>query len=99
MKLSAKADTRCSWGSLHNLGQVTDISQNCMCIKTKYCIPLASMIHLYLKFRKKGLHITVRVKSFSDSDSLFDTISVEVLNPPEEYLGIVNSFGLISKCS
>lgn len=98
-RLSAKLDTKCSWGSLLNLGQVTDMSQSCMCIKTNYCIPLASMIHLYLRFRRKGLYIPVRVRGFSDTDSRYDTMSVEVLNPSEEYLGILNSFGMASRYS
>jgi hypothetical protein len=48
------------------------------------------MLHLHLKFRKKGLHITARVRSS-------DKISVEILNPTEEYLGVVNDFDLTSK--
>jgi hypothetical protein len=68
-----------------------------MCIKTIYSIPLTSIIHLFLRFKRKRLYIPVRINSSSNKKSHHDTMSVEVLNPSKEYTDFVGSFGSMSE--
>jgi hypothetical protein len=96
-KISTKLNTKCFWGPKITIGKITDISRNCMCIKTIYYIPLTSMIHLYLRFKRKKLYIPVKVNSSSNNKSHNDTMSVEVLNQSEEYTDFVGSFGSMSE--
>lgn len=85
-KTSMKVDARYFWGSSLALGSVTHISKNCMCINTKYSIPLKSMINLFLPSKKKVLDIPVRIDSYTDANSHLDIMRVEVINPSYDYL-------------
>ena len=83
---SLKINARYFCGSQLALGNVTNISKNCMCINTMYCIPLKSMFKLFLTFKRKVLDIPVRVSSYTDANSHHDTMIVDILNPPQQYL-------------
>ncbi len=91
-KISAKVNVRYFWANKLALGNVTDISRNCMCISTKFCIPLNSKVELLIPLKKSILTILARVCSYKHSDSLHDTMYVEVLNSSPEYLEFANSF-------
>jgi hypothetical protein len=85
-KTSLKVDAKYFWSSLLALGNVTDISKSCMCISTRYCVPLNSIFKLFLPFKSKILNIHVRVEGFEQANNNSDTMSVEVLNPSSEYV-------------
>lgn len=91
-QIASKVDVRFFWGKKLALGNVTEISENCMCINTHYCFPLNSSIELLVPFKKNILTIPVRVGSYRHTDSLHDTMYVEVLNPDRKYLEFASSF-------
>lgn len=88
---SLKIDAKYFWGSYLALGNVTDISVNCICIKTRYCIPLQSMINLFLPFKRKVIDIPVRVEDLAHSDTINEILTVKVLRPSQEYLLLVEA--------
>ena len=85
-KASMKVDASYFWGSSLTLGRVTNISKNCMCINTKYSIPLKSKINLFLPTKRKVLDIPVRINSYTDLNSHHDIMMVEIINPSYDYL-------------
>ena len=91
-KISLKVDARFFWAKMLALGDVTGISKNCICINTRFCFPLDSLIELFLPFKRKVLDLSVRVDKFRRKNSIHETMCVEVLNPSKEYLDFVYDF-------
>lgn len=82
---------RLFFGNLLSLGKSTEASEQCMCINTKYRFPLHSWINLLIPFEKDIVSIPCEVCCFSVIDSLHDIMSLQIPNPPEEYLELVNN--------
>lgn len=91
-EIQMEIQARLFFGNLLSLGTSTGVSKHCMCINTKYRFPLHSWINLLFPFKKDIVNIPCKISGFSEIDSLNDTMSIEILNPPEEYLELVNSF-------
>jgi hypothetical protein len=91
-KLSSKVDVKYFWGKNLAFGNITDISKQCMCISTKFTFPLNSKIELLIPFKSKVFSVLSRVSGYEHTNSLYDNMSVEVLNCSQEYLEFVNSF-------
>jgi hypothetical protein len=75
-------------------GTVKNISGNCICLNSNFCFPSNSMFELLVPFQRKFMDIPVRVSRFAHIDTLFDTMSVEVLSPSKEYTDFVENFTL-----
>lgn len=90
-KTSSKIEVRYFWGNVLALGNITDISSNCMCINTKFSFPLNSRIELLIPFKKNVLTILARVSRYKHTDSLYDSMYVEVLNQNKDYLELLNA--------
>jgi len=91
-KISLKVDARFFWANMIALGDVTGISKNCICINTRFCFPLDSLIKLFLPFKRKVVDLSVRVDRLKRKNSLHETMCVKVLNPSKEYLDFVYDF-------
>ncbi len=91
-EMQMEIQARLFFGNLLSLGTSTEASKHCMCINTRYRFPLHSWINLLIPFNKDIVNIPCEISGFSKIDSLHDTMSIEILNPPEEYLELVNSF-------
>lgn len=91
-KVEMEIQARLFFGNLLSLGTSTEASGQCMCIDTTYRFPLHSWINLLIPFNKDIVNIPCEVSSFSKIDGLHDTMSIEISNPPQEYLELVNSF-------
>ena len=96
-KTSLKVKARYFFGNTLVLGNITNITDSCMCIATEYCIPLNSIFKMLLPFKKKVLDVPVIVNRYEDAYRHHDTMSVEVLNPSKEYTDFVGSFGSMSE--
>jgi hypothetical protein len=86
-EISSKVNVRYFWGNTFALGNVTGISKNCICIKSKYCFPLNSNIELLLPTKGKVIDILATVSRYKQVNFLNDTMCVEVLNPSQTYSG------------
>ncbi len=73
-------------------GLVTDLSHRGMCINSGVCLPSNSSIKLLLPLKEDVLELPVKVRRVVRTDAFYDTMGVEVLNPPDKYLQIVDSF-------
>ena len=89
-EISLEVDAR-YFGNTIDLGNITNIADSCMCIATEYCIPLKSFFKMLLPFKEEVLDVSVRVNRYEDTDSYHDTMSLDVLNPPSEYIDFVDS--------
>jgi len=96
-KISLKVDARFSSAKMLNLGDVKGISKNCICISTKFCFPLDSLIELFVPFKRKAIDLTVRVDRFKRKNRLHEIMCVEVLNPSKEYIDFVYDFSSTKK--
>jgi hypothetical protein len=86
---SIVVDVEYFWSKKITIGNIENISKCCMCINTKYCLPLDSKIELFIPFKRKVLSMLARMSRYKHIDSLNDTMSVEVLNPSTAYLDFV----------
>jgi len=91
-KIQMEIQARLFFGNLLSLGTSTDVSKQCMCINTRYRFPLHSWINLLIPVKKDIVNIPCEISGFSAIDGLHDTMSIEIANPPEEYLELVNNF-------
>lgn len=89
--ICSKVKVRYFWGNTFDLGNVTGISKNCMCIKSNYCFPLNSNIELLLPTKRKVIDVLATVRRYKQVKFLNDTMCVEVLNPSLTYIGFVES--------
>lgn len=79
-------------------GIVTNISENGMCINTGTCFPCGSKVKLRIPLKEEVLEVPVKVsRVVKETNSLYDVMGVEVLNPSERYLQIVDNLKAISK--
>ena len=86
-----KISARYFLGNTIVLGNITSITDRCMCISTRYTIPLGSSIHLFIPFRKNVLNIPVTVARYLNRERSDEAMCVEVSNPSTEYLEFFNS--------
>ncbi len=77
-------------GILHE-GIVTNISKNGMCINSKLYIPNELKLEVLIPWREKLLKVTVKIDWLIETDETYK-IGVDLLNSPNNYLEIVNSF-------
>jgi hypothetical protein len=63
-KISSKVVARYFWGKTLALGNITNISPNCICINTLYCFPLDSRIELLIPFKRNVLEILAIVRTY-----------------------------------
>jgi hypothetical protein len=75
-------------------GTVTEFSEHCMCINTDMCLPLNAKIELIIPSREEALsvHAQVRRVLLQMTDEISDSMSVEILNPSNKYLNLVDRF-------
>lgn len=91
-KIHAKVDAQYFAGNILSLGTITGTSSICMCISTKFMLPVNSRIELLIPFKKNILTVPVKVNRYSHRDSLHEIMSVEILEPTSEFLEFVKSF-------
>jgi hypothetical protein len=94
---SLKINARYFFGNTLALGNITSITDYCICISTPYSIPLNSIIKLFVPYKTNVLDILVSVSRYLNRDSLHDVMCVDVLNPSKEYTDFVGSFGSMSE--
>jgi hypothetical protein len=90
-EIFSKVDVRYFWSKIFALGNITGISKNCICIKSKYCFPLNSNIELLLPTKRKVIDILATVRRYKQVKFLNDTMCVEVINPSQTYSCFVRS--------
>jgi len=90
-KVEMEVNARLFFGNMLSLGSSTEASGQCMCINTTYRFPIHSWINLLIPFKKDVVNIPCEVCCFSAIDSLHDIMSIQIPNPPQEYLELVNS--------
>jgi hypothetical protein len=73
-------------------GLVTDISGSGMCINTSICFPTNSSMKLMLPLKNEVLELPAKVRRVLKTEKFYETIGVEVLNPPHKYSQIVEHF-------
>jgi hypothetical protein len=91
-KIRVSLDARYFFGNLLSLGDVMNITEDCMCISTMMVIPLNSIIELLIPLNKDIMSVPVRVCKFADIESSYSTMSVEILKPSKKYLEFVGSY-------
>jgi hypothetical protein len=93
-KISSTVEARYFWCNKLALGNITDISSNCMCINTKFIFPLNSMIELLIPLKRNVLTIHARVCRSKHNDSHNDSMCFEVSNQGKDYLEFVCNLGV-----
>lgn len=73
-------------------GDIVRIARECICIATRYCIPLDSGVKLFIPVKKKVLFVLARVASYSKTDGDHDVMCLEVLSPSDGYLDFVKNY-------
>ena len=88
-------DVKYFFGNTLCRGNVTELSENCICIDTKMCLPLNAKVELIIPSKAEVLNVHGKVRRvlLQMTDEISDSMSVEVLNPSSKYFNLVNSFG------
>jgi hypothetical protein len=83
----------CHCFNIEYFGLVTDLSEKGMFIRSqKIILPLESRFDVCIPSEEGEMFpVRVEVKRLEKSNSFYDGIGVEVLNPPQEYLDLVSS--------
>ncbi|KPK01975.1 MAG: hypothetical protein AMK71_03815 [Nitrospira bacterium SG8_35_4] len=72
-------------------GIITNISECGMCIKSGVCLPDDSSAVLLIPLKDEHLAVNARVRWVKNSDEFYDSMGVELYEPPERYLQIVEN--------
>jgi hypothetical protein len=63
-----------------------------MCIKSGNSFPSESLIKLQIPLKEGELEVSVKVTRVEKSSGFYDTMGVELVKPPRQYLQILKSF-------
>ena len=73
-------------------GTITNLSESGMFITThEMCFPFDSKFEVVLDFNGETLNIPVKVSRLTKTDSSYDGIAVELLNPSAGYIDLVQN--------
>lgn len=72
-------------------GTVTNISEYGMCVDTRMFLPFDAHSEILISLKNEALNIPVSVKRVVMTDSFYDTMGLEVLNPTREYLELIEN--------
>jgi len=78
-------------------GIATNLSEKGMCINAVMCLSFDPNAEMNITLKEEDLTLTAKVKRITMTDSFYDTLGLEVLNPSKEYLELVNSLRLVCK--
>ncbi len=73
-------------------GLATDVSEKGMCISAGVNLPDNWETNLLVPIKDDELEISGRVKWTKITSGFYDSMGVEIFNPPEKYFQIVDSF-------
>ncbi len=78
-------------------GVLTNLSENGMCFKTvmhlpSESIPPGSGIKLFIHLKREGLEIPVKVIRIAKTGGFCDTMGVELLEQPSDYVEFIQKF-------
>ena len=90
-KVRAKVGAKIYFGTLSSFGVISHLSESCMCIDTRMCFPIHSMMHLFIHSKNNDLHVPVQVSKYVHADGLHSTLIVDVLNASMEYREFIDS--------
>ena len=90
-KTNTKVGAKIYFGTFSSFGVISHVSESCMCIDTRMCLPLHSVMHLFIHSKRNTLHVPVQVSNCTREDGLHSTLIVEVLNASMEYLEFINN--------
>ena len=77
-------------------GTVTDLSENGMFIDTTIDFPFDSNFELVLPLNDEVMKISAIIKRVVRNKGKYNGMGVELVNPPENYLQLVNDLRLAS---
>ena len=73
-------------------GTITNLSESGMFITThEMCFPFDSKFEVVIDFNGETLNIPVKVSRLTKTDSSYDGIAVELLNPSAGYIDLVHN--------
>ncbi len=90
-RIDANFDVRFSYGYIFYTGNIKNLSERGLFIRTKNCLPINSLILIMFRSEGELLKILARVKRSSKSNKFDDGMGIEVLNPQRKYIDYVNS--------
>jgi hypothetical protein len=70
---------------------ITNLSEKGMCINTGMCLPCGTNVKLLIPVKEEILEVPVEVKRAAKREGFYDTMGLELLNPPQNYLAFVDS--------
>jgi hypothetical protein len=62
-----------------------------MCIKSGGCLPRNSSALLLIPLKDENLEVDAQVRWVKKTDDFYDSMGVELLEPPERYLHILDN--------
>ena len=75
-------------------GTVTNLSETGICINTGMCLPCGTNVKLFIPLKEEVLEVPVLVKRVAKKEGFYDTMGLELLKPPQNYLALVNNLRL-----
>jgi len=76
-------------GDAVSYGIVTNVSERGMCIKSGVCLQPDSAALLLIPLKDEHLAVDAEVRWIKETEEFYDSMGVELLEPPERYLQIV----------
>ena len=73
-----------------NSGSLVNISENGMLISTSMCPPIRAKFEVSIPIGDEVLKVPVKVRRETKKDNVYDSVGLEVLNPPKKYLEFIS---------
>jgi desulfoferrodoxin-like iron-binding protein len=90
-RIPANLQAEFFWSDKIISGHIVDLSENGFLIKTNSCPAIKAKFDLNITLQSNVLQVPVKVRRILKTDNSYDSIGVEILNPPKEYLEYVDA--------
>ena len=89
-RIPSNLDAEFIWSERVNSGSLADISENGMLINTSTCPPMRAKFEVSIPVGDEILKVPVKVRRVTKKDNVYDSVGLEVLNPPRKYLEFIS---------
>lgn len=90
-RIDANIEVRFSYGYMFYTGTIANLSQRGLFIRTKNRLPDNAVLLILFRLENDLLKLLAKVRHSDKSNSKYEGMGIELLNPQKEYLNFMES--------
>ena len=89
-RIATNLEAKFFCGDYLHRGTITNVSEKGICINTVMCFPHGTNVKLLIPVKEDILEVPVQVKRVAKKDGFYNTMGLELLNSPQNYMEFLN---------